>query len=130
MLFIGGFLLYLFAFFYYSGFIKKGDFMNQTVEVAQEVGQNALASAQQSATWNMLLYCLFVMAVMYLFMMRPNRKRMAEYQKMLDSIKVGSRVLVAGMYGVVKKINEKTIDVEIAKGVVVEMNKNAVANVE
>lgn len=104
--------------------------MNQTVEVAQEVGQNALASAQQSATWNMLLYCLFIMAVMYLFMIRPNRKRMAEYQKMLDSIKVGSRVLVAGMYGVVKKINEKTIDVEIAKGVVVEMNKNAVANVE
>ena len=55
---------------------------------------------------------------------------MAEYQKMLDSIKVGSRVLVAGMYGTVKKVNEKTINVEIAKGVVVEMNKNAVANVD
>ena len=104
--------------------------MNQTVEVAQEMGQNAAIATQQSNTWSLLLYCLFIMAVMYLFMIRPNKKRMAEYQKMLDSIKIGSRVLVAGMYGVVKKVNEKTIDVEIAKGVVVEMNKNAVANVE
>ena len=104
--------------------------MNQTAEVTQEIGQNAALAAQQSSTWSLLLYCIFIMAIMYIFMIRPNRKRMAEYQKMLDSIKIGSRVLVAGLYGVVKKINEKTIEVEIAKGVVVEMNKNAVANVE
>ena len=63
-------------------------------------------------------------------MIRPNKKRMAEYQKMLDSIKIGNRVLVAGVYGIVKSINEKTLNVEIAKGVVVEVNKNAVASVE
>ena len=49
---------------------------------------------------------------------------------MIDSIKVGSRVLAAGIYGTVKKVNDNTLDVEIAKGVVVEINKNAVANVE
>ena len=104
--------------------------MNQTAEVTNEIGQNTAAAMQQGNTWSMLIYCLFIMAIMYIFMIRPNKKRMAEYQKMLDSIKVGSRVLVAGMYGVVKKVNEKTMDVEIAKGVVGEMNKNAVANVE
>jgi len=104
--------------------------MNQTVETVQEIGQNVPVVAQQSGTWSMIIYCLFIMVVMYIFMIRPNKKRMAEYQKMLDSIKVGSRVLVAGMYGTVKKIDDKTIEVEIAKGVVVTMNKNAVANVE
>lgn len=104
--------------------------MNQTVEVAQDIGQNTAMAAQQGGTWGMIIYCLFIVAILYLFMIRPNKKRMAEYQKMLDSIKVGNRVLVAGIYGVVKKVNEKTIDVEIAKGVVVEMNKNAVANIE
>ena len=63
-------------------------------------------------------------------MIRPNKKRMAEYQKMLDSIKVGNRVMAAGIYGNVKKVNEKTIELEIAKGVVIEVNKNAVASVE
>ena len=55
---------------------------------------------------------------------------MAEYQKILDSLKVGNRVMAAGIYGTIKKINEKTIEVEVAKGVVVEVNKNAVAPVE
>ena len=55
---------------------------------------------------------------------------MAEYQKMLDSLQVGNRIMAAGIYGTIKKINDKTIEMEIAKGVVIEVNKNAVASVE
>lgn len=88
------------------------------------------ATASQGQWWGMLLYCVIVFGIIYLFMVRPNKKRMAEYKKMLDSIKVGNRVLAAGIYGTVKKVNENTIDVEISKGVVVEISKNAVANVE
>ncbi|MBR5904486.1 MAG: preprotein translocase subunit YajC [Alphaproteobacteria bacterium] len=88
------------------------------------------AVQQQGSMWGMIIYCLIIMAILYFFMIRPNKKRMAEYQKMLDSIKIGNRVLVAGVYGIVKSINEKTLNVEIAKGVVVEVNKNAVASVE
>ena len=62
-------------------------------------------------------------------MVRPNKKRMAEYQKMLDSLKEGNRVMAAGIYGTIKKVNEKTIDLEVAKGVVIEVNKNAVAGI-
>ena len=111
--------------------------MNQTIEAGQnlvgvnpDVAQNTMNAMQTGGTWGMIIYCLFIVVILYLFMIRPNKKRMAEYQKMLDSIKVGSRVLAAGIYGTVKKVNEKTVDVEIAKGVVVEMNKNAIANVE
>ena len=104
--------------------------MEQTLQVANQVGQNVPVAGPQDGTWGMILYCVIIMGILYLFMIRPNKKRMAEYQKMLDSIKVGNRVLVGGIYGTVKKVNEKTIDVEIAKGVVVEMNKRAVANVE
>ena len=68
--------------------------------------------------------------IIYFFMVRPTKKRMAEYQKMLDSLKVGARVLAGGIYGTVKTINEKTIELEITKGVVVEVNKNAIADVE
>ena len=38
--------------------------------------------------------------------------------------------MAAGIYGVVKKIGENTLEIEIAKGVVVEVNKNAVAGVQ
>ena len=100
--------------------------MNEAVEVVT----NNMPVQQTGDMWGMIIYCVVIMAILYLFMIRPNKKRMAEYQKMLDSIKVGNRVLAAGIYGTVKKVNEKTINVEIAKGVVVEINKNAVASVE
>ena len=91
---------------------------------------SAVNVAQQGNTWGMILYCVVVFGIIYLLIVRPNKKRMAEYQKMLDSLAVGNRVLAAGIYGTIKKINDKTIDVEIAKGVVVEVSKNAVAGVE
>ena len=103
--------------------------MNETIEVANQVANTPVAQ-QQGGMWGMIIYCVVIMAILYFFMIRPNKKRMAEYQKMLDSIKVGNRVLAAGIYGAVKKVNEKSLDVEIAKGVVVEINKNAVASVE
>ena len=49
---------------------------------------------------------------------------------MVDSIQVGNRIVVAGIYGTVKKVNEKTVEMEIAKGVVIEVAKGAIASVE
>ena len=103
--------------------------MEQAVEVIDVATQTAPV-APQNGFWGMVMYIVVVFGIIYLFMVRPNKKRMAEYQKMLDSLQVGNRVMAAGIYGVIKKVNEKTIEVEIAKGVVVEVNKNAVASVE
>lgn len=104
--------------------------MNEVIEVANQTTQNVAPIQSGDGMWGMIIYCVVIMAILYLFMIRPNKKRMAEYQKMLDSVKVGNRVLAAGIYGIVKKVNEKTIDMEIAKGVVIEVNKNAIANIE
>lgn len=85
---------------------------------------------QQGSVWGLVLYLVVVLGIIYLLIVRPNKRRMAEYKKMLDSLNVGDRVLAAGIYGKIKKIGDTTIDVEIAKGVVVEVSKNAVVNVE
>lgn len=103
--------------------------MNQAEVVVDNVAQTA-TTAQQGSVWGMVLYLIVVFGIIYLFMVRPNKRRMAEYQKMLDALKVGNRVMAAGIYGTIKKINEKTIELEVAKGVVIEVNKNAVALVE
>ena len=62
-------------------------------------------------------------------MIRPNKKRMNEYQQMVDALKVGNSIMAAGIYGTIKKINEKSIELEISKGVVIEVSKNAVSGV-
>lgn len=103
-----------------------------TEEVVVDTVTNAAAPAapQQAGMGGLLLYCLVIFVVIYFFMVRPNKRRMAEYQKMIDSIVVGNRVLAAGIYGIVKKVGDKTIEMEIAKGVVIEVSKNAIASVE
>jgi preprotein translocase subunit YajC len=103
--------------------------MEQAEQVVDTVVQTTAATPQNSFL-GMVLYCVVVFGIIYLLMIRPNKKRMAEYQKMLDSLQVGNRVMAAGIYGTIKKINEKTIEVEVAKGVVIEVAKNAVASVE
>ena len=102
--------------------------MEETTAVVEP--ETSAATTTANDWWGMLLYCLIIFAIIYIFMVRPNKKRMAEYQKMLDSLKVGNRVLAAGIYGTIKKINEKSIEMEIADGVVIEVNKGAIANVE
>lgn len=102
----------------------------EEVQVVDTVTNSAPATAQQAGWGGLFIYCLIVFAIIYIFMVRPNKKRMAEYQKMIDSIKVGDRIMAAGIYGNVKKVGEKTIEMEIAKGVVIEVSKNAIASVE
>ena len=80
---------------------------------------SAVNVAQTGNTWGMILYCAVVFGIIYLLIVRPNKKRMAEYQKMLDSLKVGNRVLAAGIYGTIKKIGETTIDLEPESGLTV-----------
>ena len=101
--------------------------MQETTTVAETTTQVA---TQTTDWWGLLLYCLIIFAIIYLFMVRPNKKRMAEYQKMIDSLQVGNRIMAGGIYGTIKKINEKTIEMEVADGVVIEVNKGAVATVE
>ena len=105
--------------------------MNDTAAVVDTVSQTAPAAATQTVDmWGLLLYCVIIFAIIYFFMVRPNKKRMAEYQKMIDSLQVGNRIMAGGIYGTIKKINEKTIEMEVADGVVIEVNKGAVATVE
>ena len=98
---------------------------------AEQATIDTVANApQQGSVWGLVLYLAVVLGIIYLLIVRPNKRRMAEYKKMLDSLNVGDRVWAAGIYGKFIKIGDTTIDVEIAKGVVVEVSKNAVVNVE
>lgn len=92
--------------------------------------EGAAQTVQANPTIGMLLWLVILVGFIYFFMVRPNKKRMSEYKKMVDDLKVGNKIVFAGgIYGVIKEIKETTIKVEIADGVVIEIPKSAVANV-
>ena len=76
----------------------------------------------------LIMIVLFI-AIMYIFMIRPQQKRQKEIQNFRNSITIGQAVVTAGgIYRVVKQIdeNDNTLMIEIANGVRIKVDRNSV----
>ena len=104
----------------------------QQIVVAQAESAPAEAAQPGGSPYGMFIMLAGVMAIMYLFMIRPQQKREKERQAMLNSISKGDRVVTnGGMYGTVIGINEKNVVLRISDEPVVkvEMVRQSVAKV-
>ena len=71
---------------------------------------------------------IFVM--MYFLLIRPQKKRQMEQQRLVSALKTGDRVVTnAGIHGLISNVKETTVIVKVADNVKIEMEKSAVANV-
>ena len=71
---------------------------------------------------------LLMMVAIFAFMIRPQQKRQKEIRQFQNSITEGTKVVTGGgVHGTVKRVNaDTTVDVEIARGVVVTIDRNYV----
>ncbi|MCH5329372.1 MAG: preprotein translocase subunit YajC [Alistipes sp.] len=85
------------------------------------------AMPQQGSPWTFWVMIALMIAVLYLFMWRPESKRRKEMQKFRDGLKKGDKIVTAGgIYGTVKEIKETTILVEVDSNVTLRVDKNMV----
>jgi len=69
-------------------------------------------------------------ALLWLFVLRPQRRRSTEQIQMQDTLRVGDEVITAGgIRGYVRQLDEEVLEVEIAPEVVVRLDRRAVAAV-
>ena len=69
-------------------------------------------------------------AIFYLLILRPQQRAKRAKQAMADELRVGSEVLtVGGIFGTVAALREADFDLEIADGVVMRMDRRAIATV-
>nr|WP_297148006.1 preprotein translocase subunit YajC [uncultured Prevotella sp.] len=77
----------------------------------------------------MLIMMVAIFAIMWLFMIRPQQKKQKKIREFQNALKEGDRVVTGGgVYGTVKRVNaqENTIDIEVARGVVITVAKGYV----
>lgn len=77
----------------------------------------------------MILMLVIMFAIIYFFMIRPQRKRQKEIENFRNNLKEGDKVITAsGVYGIVKDLNlgESYMSIEVAKGVVIKVDRNYV----
>ncbi|MBP3789210.1 MAG: preprotein translocase subunit YajC [Prevotella sp.] len=76
-----------------------------------------------------ILFFVAMIAIMYFFMIRPQMKRQKEVQNFQNTLTEGLQVMTGGgLYGTIKSIDLErgTVDVKIARDVVVTVDKNYV----
>ena len=71
-----------------------------------------------------------MIAIFYVMIIRPQRRREKERQKLLKEIKTGDSVLFAGgVIGIVANVKEKTFTIKIAEKTKIEVLRGAVTQV-
>lgn len=77
-----------------------------------------------------LLLILIVAAAVWFMFLLPARRRRASHASMQDSIDIGDEIITAGgLHGFVHALGEDRLEVEISPGVVVTLDRRAVAAV-
>ena len=75
---------------------------------------------------------IFILAILYFLLIRPQARKQKEKQRMLQNLRKGDRILtIGGVYGTIEGIRDKdeTITVKIADTVKVQMTKSSVSAV-
>lgn len=76
---------------------------------------------------NLILLPLFF-AVFYFLLIRPQQKRAKEHTDLISSLEAGDDVLTTGgIYGTIASIDGQIAELEIADGVIVRIQRSAVA---
>ena len=84
------------------------------------------APAAQGGGLSMWIMLILIFGVMWLFMIRPQRKQQKELQAFRDGLKKGDKVVtVGGIYGTVVEVKEGTVLIEVDNNVKIRVSKQA-----
>ncbi|QKO23493.1 preprotein translocase subunit YajC [Rhodoferax sp. BAB1] len=90
----------------------------------------AAAGGDLSSSLMSMLPIVLMFVVLYFIMIRPQMKKQKEHRAMVEALAKGDEVVTAGgMLGRVNSLNENFIGVEIASGVEVQLQRQAVVQV-
>ncbi len=74
---------------------------------------------------------ILIIVVFYFFMIRPQQQQQKKLNAMRDALKKGDHVVTnGGIYGKVDKVEDKIVVVEVAEGVKIKFDKQAISSTE
>src|SRR5215216_5103628 len=87
----------------------------------------AMGASGQPAPWMTFIPYIFILGIFYFLILLPMNKRQKKVQEFQESLKVGDKVITtSGIYGQVTRVSEKSIQLQIAERVRIEVARSAV----
>jgi preprotein translocase subunit YajC len=88
----------------------------------------AAGTGQPAGLVQTFLPFAIILAIFYFLILMPMKTRQKKVQAFQEALKVGDKVVTtSGIYGQITKVNDKTVQVQIAERVRIEMSRQAVA---
>ena len=73
---------------------------------------------------------IFMFAIFYFLLIRPQQKKAKEHRALLDALKKGDQVITAaGIHGKVSGIDGDVVSLEVAPGVNIKVGKGYIASI-
>lgn len=92
---------------------------------AQQAGAGSVGGGLE-----LVLMMLVFFGIMYFMIIRPQQKRAKDHKIMLDALNKGDEVVTnGGVLGKIAQIGDNFMQIEIADGVQIKVQKSAIASV-
>jgi len=90
----------------------------------------AAAAGGAESTLMSLLPLVLMFVVLYFIMIRPQMKKQKEHKAMIEALAKGDEVIIAGgVMGRVARLGDSYLNVEVANGVELQVQRGAVVQV-
>lgn len=78
-----------------------------------------------------LLMLVALIALFYFMLIRPQQKRLKQHQALISSLALGDEVVtIGGLYGVVRRLGDAEVVLEIAEGTLVRFSRQSISRKE
>jgi preprotein translocase subunit YajC len=79
------------------------------------------------SAWQTLIPFVLILGIFYVIILLPMKKRQQKVQAFLSALKVNDRVITSGgIFGTITRINEQSVQLQIANNVRVEISRAAI----
>ena len=83
------------------------------------------------AAFQQIIPLVFMFAIFYFLLIRPQQKKAKEHKALLDALKKGDSVITAGgVHGKVTGVDDGIVTLEIATGVNIKITKSYIASIK
>jgi preprotein translocase subunit YajC len=89
------------------------------------------AAAGGMAAFQQVIPLVFMFAIFYFLLIRPQQKKAKEHKVLLDSMKKGDNVITAGgVHGKITAVEDSMVTLEVANNVNVKITKSFIAAIK
>ena len=78
--------------------------------------------------WTIIIFMVVIFGLMYLVLIRPQRKKQKEHQQLMSDLNKGDRVVTAGgIYGQIESLSEDSVVIKVESGATMRVARSSVA---